>query len=83
MMEEEEAQTCTLTRRNSKKFKIQNVNNGDAGNTENNESRRNSVDKIVVDNSATPFGEMKPLKKSKPNSSVKINFMGKPMVNRT
>ena len=26
------------------------------------------------------FGQMKPLKKSKPVSTVKITFMGKPMV---
>ena len=29
---------------------------------------------------ASVFGQMKPLKKSKPVSTVKIKFMGKPMV---
>ena len=45
-------------------------------------SRRGSVN-IEGDNNndqMSLFGQMKPLKKSKPVSSVKITFMGKPMV---
>jgi len=42
-------------------------------------SRRGSVN-LDGDNDQTGiFGQMKPLKKSKPVSSVKITFMGKPM----
>lgn len=35
---------------------------------------------IVQADQASIFGTKKPLKKSKPVSSVKINFMGKPIV---
>ena len=58
---------ATLSRRNS-------VRSSGGG------SRRGSVN-LDGDNDQTGiFGQMKPLKKSKPVSSVKITFMGKPMV---
>jgi len=57
---------ATLSRRNS-------VRSSGGG------SRRGSVN-LDGDNDQTGiFGQMKPLKKSKPVSSVKITFMGKPM----
>ena len=45
-------------------------------------SRRGSavIEVDVIQDQASIFGTKKPLKKSKPVSSVKINFMGKPMV---
>ena len=44
-------------------------------------SRRQSMDgEANGDQPANIFGQMKPLKKSKPVSTVKITFMGKPMV---
>ena len=45
-------------------------------------SRRGSavIEVDIIQDQASIFGTKKPLKKSKPVSSVKINFMGKPMV---
>ena len=44
-------------------------------------SRRQSLEgEGAGDQGANMFGQMKPLKKSKPVSTVKITFMGKPMV---
>ena len=47
-------------------------------------SRRQSVDSEAggadLGAATNMFGQMKPLKKSKPVSTVKITFMGKPMV---
>lgn len=62
-----EGQTGTLSRRNS-------VRSGTG-------SRRPSVEmESGGDQQTNVFGQMKPLKKSKPVSTVKITFMGKPMV---
>ena len=61
-----EGHTANLSRRNSVKS---------AGG-----SRRQSLDLENGDQQTNIFGQMKPLKKSKPVSTVKILFMGKPMV---
>ena len=64
---EMEGQAGSLSRRNS-------VRSG-AG------SRRPSLEtESGGDHQTNIFGQMKPLKKSKPVSTVKITFMGKPMV---